>query len=134
MKLLFILILLPFTYLVSNTPALVKTTEDYNFKLTVNSTTANPAEFDLTITGFSLTENGSQKPFKLEKKNLKTPYKLDLTEGKYTAVIESKTKAGNILSKVQGIKGGNKMGSASGDAKKSTLNFGTGGTYSFSGE
>lgn len=131
MKLLLVLMLLPFACFVSNVPAPVATSQDYKFELTVNATSEDAAVFTLLVTGVTLTENGEQKPYRKQYDSLKAPYKLHLEDGEYTAVIEAKK--GSVLSKVQGIRNGERMGSAMDDSKKTILKFGFGGHYQAEG-
>ena len=119
MKLL--LILIPFTCLVNKAPAPATACQDFHFELTVNSTSEDTARFDLLVTGVTLTQHGDPKPFRVQYRNLKTPYKLTLEEGKYTAVVE--TKYGAVFSKVQGIRNGDKMGYTSGSQRITTMSF-----------
>ncbi|MBF9253329.1 hypothetical protein I2I11_08500 [Pontibacter sp. 172403-2] len=130
MKLLLTFILLSLGYLVGKAPEPVKITEDFTYEISINSSGVDSAKFNLSITGFTLTETGARTPFQLEKKDLKTPYKLILKDGNYTAIVDSKSEDAVIISKVQGIKNGNRVGSASGNTKKTILDFGFGGNYS----
>ena len=131
MKLLLVLMLLPLACFVSKVPAPVATSQDYEFELTVNATSEDAALFSLVVTGVTLTENGKQKPFRKQHDNLKAPFKLRLEDGEYTAIIE--VRKGTVLSKVQGIRNGERMGSAMDDSKKTILKFGFGGHYQAEG-
>ncbi|WP_162053200.1 hypothetical protein [Pontibacter pamirensis] len=128
MKLLLGLLLLPLGFLVSVLPEPTRTSEDYTFEVTVESPTQKSALFNLSVTGVTLAQNGAHEPFKMEKKRLKTPYKLNLKDGKYT--VTTKTKKGVSITKVEGIQNGMSMGSASSDSDLTILNFGFGGIYS----
>lgn len=130
MKLLFLLILLPLGYFISNSPEADQTSEEFIYELTVNSRNVDSVKFNLSVTGFTLTEAGTRTPFKLEKQNLKTPFKLILKNGSYKAIVENVAKDAAILSKVQGIKNGARMGYGSGEAMRTFLHFGFGGNYS----
>ncbi|MFD3002606.1 hypothetical protein ACFS7Z_19705 [Pontibacter toksunensis] len=129
MKLLFILILLPLGYLVSNSPEADKTSEEYIYELTVNSPGVDSVIFNLFITGYTLSETGARTPLELEKQDLKTPYKLILRNGNYTAIVDNMSKDAVIISRVQGIKNGERMGFGSGEAKRTIIDFGFGGNY-----
>lgn len=120
--------LLSFSYLLSQPSN--DNIEDFTFEFTVNSQTADSAKFDLVITGFILSEDGDQIPYKLEEEDLETPYKLILKNGKYTAEIRNKSTGIMILSKVQGIRNGERGGSGSSESNQPTLQFGIGGTMS----
>ena len=89
--------------------------------MSVNSTTDETARFNLLITGITIDDNGVQKTFRIQRDDLETPYKLDLDKGKYKAVIEAKE--GNVLSRVQGFKNGEKKGFASGNQRVATMHF-----------
>lgn len=130
MKLLLVLIFLPLAYFGGTAPAPDSTAEGYTFEVTVESPTQKSARFNISVTGVTLTAHGDQQPYKLEKKNVKTPYKLNLDDGKYTVIVTSKAKKGDIISKVQGMKEGIRMGSATGDSGFTTLHFGFGGFFS----
>src|SRR5690606_6227530 len=104
--------------------------EDFTFELTVNSEAADPAQFEMVITGYSLSEDGSQIPYKLKENDLETPYKLILKNGEYTAEIRNKSKGVMIHSKVQGVRNGERGGYGSSDSNQSTLQFGVGGNMS----
>ncbi|RDV16783.1 hypothetical protein DXT99_03105 [Pontibacter diazotrophicus] len=132
MKLLLALLLLPLGFLMSSLQEPTRAFEEYTFEVTVESTTQKPALFNLSVTGVILTQNGAHEPFNMEKKNLKAPYKLNLKNGKYT--VTTKAKKGKVISKVQGIKNGEQMGSANSDSKTTVLDFGFGGIYSAKGE
>lgn len=129
MKSLLILFLLSFGYLESVLPDVNATIDDYNFELTVDTQGEGPARFDFIITGFTLQENGSQKAFKLEQQDLQTPYKLTLKNGKYSARINNRSKDEVLLSKVQGIKNGERMSSGRSDSNHPTFDFGIGGKF-----
>jgi hypothetical protein len=129
MKLVFFLVLLPLGYFVSNSPKAAQTSEEFIFELTVSSRGVDSAKFNLSVTGFSLTETGARTPFQFEKQDLKTPYKLILKDGNYKAIIDNVSKDAVIISKVQGIKNGERMGSGSGEARRTILHFGFGGNY-----
>lgn len=122
MKLLFFLILLAIIFLACG-PAETKKTDTYNFELTVTSMLNDPVEFDIAITGVLLTKNDEKKLFNLQKHNIRTPYKLNLEEGKYKVVLNSKGGNNSILSKVQGFKNGKKAGMASASDEKVILEF-----------
>lgn len=130
MKLLLALILLPLGYLVRTATAPDRTTEEYTYEVTVESSTPKSEQFNIIVTGVTLTDNGNQEPYKLERKKLKTPYQLHLKNGKYTVKVTSKANNGAIISKVQGMVQGEKMGSASGDSGSTILQFGFGGYFS----
>ncbi|MEP6262838.1 MAG: hypothetical protein ABJ092_14775 [Gillisia sp.] len=132
MKPIIYLFLLSFCFMVNKIPGAEKNTKDYNFELTVITPGEETAKFDLVITGFSILKNGDQIPFKLEEQNLKTPYKLNLKNGKYKAKINNKSTGVVILSKVQGIRDGKRMSAGRSDSNHPTLNFGVGGKFSVS--
>lgn len=107
--------------------------ENFSFEFTVNSPGENSAKFDLVITGFTLSEDGGKTPFKLEKQELETPYKLILRNGEYQAIIENKSQDLVVVSKVQGIENGKGMGFSSGQFNQTILDFGAGGKYAAKG-
>ena len=121
MKLLLLAFLMVFTSFAGKVSEPVKAFDDFYFELSVNSTTDKTARFNLLITGITINEIGEQKTFRMQRDDLKTPYKLDLDKGKYKAVIE--TKEGNVLSKVQGFKNGEKKGFANGNQRVATMHF-----------
>lgn len=129
MKLL-LLLLLPLGLLLNPVQAAAQATEDFSFELTVTAQQAYIAPFNLTITGYELSPNGEKNPFSLARENVKTPFQLILKNGQYTVTVESQAPDMSIVSKVQGIKNGEKQGHASGSFKKTILEFGVGGTYS----
>lgn len=129
MKLL-LLLLLPFGLLLHPARVLAQTSGELTFELTVTAQQAYIAPFNLSIKGFELSENGDKNPFSLTKENLKTPYQIMLKNGQYTVTVETLAPDMSILSKVQGMKNGEKQGYASGSAKKTILAFGPDGTYS----
>jgi hypothetical protein len=128
------LMLLPLILLFQQVPKSVKTAGAYSYDLTVNSQTADAAVFDLTITGYSLTQKGEKATFRMNKKNLKTPYQLSLKNGRYTIRVASQAKSGGVVSKVQGMQNGKDMGSASNDDRITILEVGPGGQYAARGE
>ena len=132
MKLL--LMLLPLALLMPRYQTPVKPDADYSYELTVDAKTADAAFFNLSITGHSLAPNGEKTPFRMERKNEKAPYRYHLQHGQYKIRVESLAGKGVLVSKVQGIKDGKKMGSASNDAKTTILEVGPGGGYAASGE
>lgn len=121
MKLLLVLILTPFAFFGSKVSDTSVASQNFHFELTVNSASEDTARFDLLIIGVSLTELGEQKSFRKQHSNLKTPYKLILEEGKYTAVIE--TKEGTVLSKSYGVEDGIKVVGTIGSQRIATLHF-----------
>ncbi|WP_133242800.1 hypothetical protein [Pontibacter virosus] len=121
MKLILMLMLLSFTGLVGKVQPPIATTQDFHFELTVNSTSETTAHFNLLITGIARTKTGEEQPFRLQRDNLKTPFKLSLDKGKYTAVIEATE--GTVFSKVQGFENGEKKGYTSGTQKIATMHF-----------
>lgn len=131
MKLPLILFLLSLSNLVSQTSGTIFA-EDYNFEITVKSQEENPAKFDIVITGYTLIDDGSQIPFKLEQQDVETPYTLILKNGKYRAIIENKSKEIVMVSKVQGIKDGERMSSGNSQHNHTILEFGIGGTFAVS--
>jgi hypothetical protein len=132
MKLL--LLLLPFAFLMNPVQEPVQTADTFGFELTVTAKNADAAPFNITISGVELAQNGDRTPFSLNQENAKTPYTLTLKDGQYTVTVETKAPEAGIESKVQGIRNGSKMGYASGNHKKTILEFGPGGTYSARGE
>lgn len=131
-KSLLILFLLSFGYSESTLPDAIATIDVYSFELTVNTQGEDPASFDLIITGFTLQENGSQKAFELDQQNLQTPYKLNLKNGKYSATIYNRSKDEVILSKIQGIRNGERMSAGRSDSNHTNFDFGIGGKFKVS--
>ena len=115
------LILFSFAGLVGIVQPPIVTSQDFHFELTVNSTSETTARFNLLITGIEHTETGEQQPFRLQRDNLKTPFKLSLDKGKYTVVVEATE--GTVFSKVQGFENGEKKGHTSGTQKIATMHF-----------
>ena len=125
---------LPIFFLLSLNLAVIQISHDYDedftFELTVTSETDASAQFDIVITGYSLSDDGSQTSFELKENGLETPYKLILKNGEYTAEIRNKSKDVVIQSKVQGIRNGERGGFGSSDSNQPTLHFGVGGKMS----
>jgi hypothetical protein len=129
-----LIMLFPLAFLMSQVQKPFKTDAAFSYELTVNALRVDAAPFNLAITGYILAQNGERTPFRMNRKNLITPYQFNLKNGYYTITVESRAKKGDIVSKVQGLKDGEKMGSASNDDRKTILEVGPGGKYAARGE
>jgi hypothetical protein len=125
-----IVLLLPLLISLGLSPEL---TEAYSFELTVDALSNKAERFDLLITGEKHGADGVKSSFRLAKKRLKTPYRLNLGSEEFRIRVESE-KSERVVSKVQGIQAGKRKGSASNDGRVSLLQAGPDGWYRASAE
>lgn len=123
-------LLLPLMLLFYQMAPLRFTDQTYTYELSIRAEKEKPELFDLLIEGKSVNEAGEMVPFRFAKKNLKTPYHLNLSTGQYVIRVHRQSEQGLVTSMVQGVRGGRRMGSAQGSARKQLLTAGPGGSYS----
>ncbi len=124
------LFLLPVILLFYQMAPLRLTDQTYTYELSIRSEGEKTELFDLLIEGQLINETGEMVPFRLEEKNLKTPYNLTLGTGQYVIRVHRQSEQGVVISKVQGVLDGRRKGSAQGSSRKQLLTAGPGGNYS----
>jgi hypothetical protein len=125
----FTVYLLPLLILLGNVFAPAKSSDGYQYELTVNSSTGEVEQFDLLIVGQTQTFQGELSPYRSELKNLSTPYELKLYSGSYSISVENKSSQSALVTKVEGLRNGTKAGNATAEGVKVILGAGPGGSY-----
>ena len=129
----FLLFLLPLFISLQSVIEHINESDAITYEFTVKTPNAAVETFSLKIVGKTKAANGKTTSYRLNKKNLSTPYQLHLPSGKYEIITIRNSDNKGMVSKVQGLKNGEEWGSSESGDKKTILRV-NGGYYYADGE